>query len=268
MRQKKRRLMPRLILLLLLLLLYSNDKLVVRSYTVKLNRLPPEFEDMTIAQISDLHGREILTGQLLRRLKEQQPDIIAITGDLIDREDQLEPLLPFLTELCGLAPCYYVTGNHEWAAEIHTEKVLQKLGEIGVIPLRNSFTELVRGDASVTLAGVEDKGGYADMITPAELAQTLPDGITLLLCHRPDDFKALAEDGYSLVLSGHVHGGLIRLPYFGGLFGPGRVFLPDYDGGFFQEGESCMIVSRGLAASKLIPRLFNPPELTMVHLSR
>lgn len=266
MKRKKRRLIPKLVPVFLLLLLYSNYKLVVRTYTVKLKGLPQEFEQYKIAQISDLHGREILTAQLLRALNRRQPDIIAITGDFIDEENQLEPLVPFLKALCAIAPCYYVTGNHEWAG-IHTEEFLKRLRETGVVPLRNGFTELIRNGASVTLAGVEDKHGYADMITPSMLAEKMPAGVSILLCHRPDEFKSLANDGYSLVLSGHVHGGLIRLPYFGGLFGPGRVFLPEYTSGLYREGESQMIVSRGLAASKLLPRLFNAPELTMVRLS-
>lgn len=265
-RRRRRRVFLRLILLLLILLLYSNFYLKPREYRVAPEGLPPEFDGFRIVQISDLHGRTALNSRIIRKTRRAEPDIIAITGDLVDGEGQLEALKPMLKELCDIAPCYYVTGNHEWS-HMETEVFIRELKELGVRPLRNRFTELSAGDASVTLAGVEDRHGYRDMITPAELAEKLPEGTSILLCHAPDDFKALAEDGYSLVLSGHVHGGLIRLPLLGGLFGPGRVFLPEYTGGIYEEGDSRMVVSRGLAGSGPLPRLFNAPELTVVILT-
>ncbi len=262
-RPKRRRvLLPLLLAALLALLLADNLWVRVREYRLDCTDLPPGFAGLRILQLSDLHGRDGLTGQLLRRAEEAGPDLVFLTGDLADGEGQLEKLRPLLAGLVSLAPTYYVTGNHEWALE-DTEGFLRELAGLGVTVLRNSFVTLEKDGGRLIVAGLEDPNGYADMPSPEEVFASIreeTDSGVLVLCHRPGLFPRLAKAGYGVVFSGHNHGGLVRLPFLGGLIGPAG-FLPEYDAGLFSLGESVMLVSPGLSGSEGVPRLFNRPEV-------
>lgn len=272
-KRKKRRggriLLP-ILLLLAALLLTDNFLVRVREYDLSFPDLPRSFSGLRVLQLSDLHGRGDLTGQLLRRAEEAKPDLILLTGDLADGEGQLPRLEPLLKGLVKLAPTYYVTGNHEWALE-DTEGFLDALESLGVTILRNSFVTLEKGEDRLIVAGLEDPNGYADMKRPEELAEELRasgGGFSLLLAHRPERFGEYASLGFRLVFSGHVHGGMVRLPFLGGLLAPGHVLFPYYDGGLFSLGESRMILSRGLAGVGSFPRVFNPVEISLAVLTR
>ncbi len=275
MRKKKRRARRGLRLLLLLILLLAaavcleNTRVRTVRYSLELPELPAAFEGLRILQISDLHGREGLTQQLLDAARKQAPELILLTGDLVDGEGQLEELTPLLTGLRSLAPVYYVTGNHEWALDIH--RLLAGLEALGIEPLRNAFVRLERNGDSILLAGVDDPNGYADMKSPARLAAEMAEaggGFSILLSHRPDRFREYAALGFDLVFSGHVHGGMLRLPFLGGVLAPGHVLFPEFDGGLFWEGDSCMVLSRGLAGVGGFPRVFNAIEMPVVELHR
>ena len=275
-RRKTRRRSGRRILVILLLLILGalilRDNFLVRSveYELRFPDLPTAFDGLRILHISDLHGRDILTKQLLQRAGTAKPDLILITGDLVDGEGQLERLEPLILGFAGLAPVYYVTGNHEWALA-DTEGFLRDLSSLGVTVLRNSFVTLERSGGRLLLAGLEDPNGYADMKTPEELAGELEaagGGFSLLLAHRPDRFPDYAELGFRVVFSGHIHGGMLRLPFLGGVLAPGHVLFPEYDGGLFTRGGSAMVLSRGLAEVNGFPRIFNPMEAPVVVLRR
>ncbi len=257
-----------ILLLMAFLALLLRDNFLVRvvHYDLRFPDLPMAFDGLRILQISDLHGRDILTKQLLQRTEAADPDLILLTGDLADGEGQLARLEPLLRDLCKVAPVYYVTGNHEWALA-DTEGFLLELSGMGVTLLRNTFVSLERDGDRLLLAGVEDPNAYADMKTPEELVREMADaggGFSLLLAHRPDFFPEFAALGFRVVFSGHTHGGMLRLPFLGGVLAPGHVLFPEYDGGLFTRGESAMILSRGLAGVNGIPRIFNPMELPVV----
>ena len=274
-RKKRRRSGWRTLVILLLLILGAllfRDNFQVRTvgYDLAFPDLPDAFDGLRILQISDLHGRDILTRQLLQRAETAEPDLILLTGDLVDGEGQLTRLEPLLREFAELAPVYYVTGNHEWALA-DTEGFLRDLSALGVTVLRNGFVTLERNGQRLLLAGLEDPNGYADMKTPEELAEEMEaagGGFSLLMSHRPDRFPDYAELGFRLVFSGHTHGGMLRLPFLGGVLAPGHVLFPEYDGGLFTEGESKMVLSRGLAEVNGFPRIFNPMEAPVVVLKR
>ena len=274
-RKKRRRGRGRTLAVLLLLVLAAllcRDNLQVRTvgYDLRFPDLPEAFDGLRILQISDLHGRDILTKQLLTQAEAAEPDLILLTGDLADGEGQLPRLEPLLEGLAALAPVYYVTGNHEWALA-DTEGFLAELSGMGVTLLRNAFVPLERNGDRLLLAGVEDPNGYADMKTPEELARELAaagGGFSLLLAHRPELFPEYAALGFRLVFSGHTHGGMLRLPFLGGLLAPGHVFFPEFDGGLFTRGNSVMILSRGLAGVNGFPRIFNPMEVPLAVLHR
>ncbi len=241
-----------------------------------LSGLPGEFDGYKIVHLSDLHGHEYGEGseELLTRVREQDPDLIVITGDLIDQEGQLS-MVPALAEgLAAIAPSCYVTGNHEWSLGTKTVKELKGvLSRCGVTPLSNQYEVLERGGGQIVLAGVDDPNGYADQTTPEELYAKIenqaPGLFTLLMAHRNDRFGQYANAGYDFVISGHGHGGIVRLPFVGGLLGTNRQFFPKWTSGVYTAGGSTLFVSRGLG-NNTVPfqgfRIFNRPELAVVTL--
>ena len=250
----------------------------VTHTTVELAGLPAGFDGYTIVHLSDLHGHEYgeNSADLLVRVEEQRPDLIAITGDLIDQESQLGMVGPLARGLSTIAPTYYVTGNHEWALGTGTVKRLKALlADNGVTVLSNQYELLERDGDEIVLAGVDDPNGYADQIAPAELYAKIeaaaPGRFTLLLVHRNDRFGQYANAGYGLVLSGHGHGGIVRLPFVGGLIGTDRRFFPPWTSGTYALRDSTLFVSRGLG-NNTVPfrgfRIFNRPELAVITIVR
>jgi len=260
---------------------WQQESIDAETYTVQSAELPAAFDGLRIVQVSDLHGKEFgeNSARLLNAVAELRPDLIAITGDLIDRESQME-MLPALTKgLAAIAPTYYVTGNHEWSVEWSgSEDAVRRLKELlsdcGVVVLSNEYVLLERGGSSVVLAGIDDPNGYADQKTPEELygeiKEEYPDSAVLLLAHRNDAIERYAAAGYDIVLSGHGHGGIIRPPFTDGLFGVDRTLFPTWTAGEYQVGDTVLFVSRGLG-NNTVPvhgfRLFNRPHLPLVILS-
>ena len=250
--------------------------LQVTQAEAALSRLPEGFDGYRIVHLSDLHGHEYGEGNadLLARVAEQKPDLIVITGDVVDQESQLEMIPALAKGLAAVAPAYYVTGNHEWSLGTGTVKELKGLfSQCGVTPLSNQYEILERNGSQMVLAGVDDPNGYADQTTPEELFAQInkkaPGLFTLLLAHRNDRFGEYAEAGYDFVMSGHGHGGIVRLPFLGGLVGTDRRFFPDWTAGLYTLGDSTLFVSRGLG-NNTVPfqgfRIFNRPELAVVTL--
>lgn len=240
--------------------------------------LPEGFDGYKIVHLSDLHGHEYGEGNrdLLALVAEQEPDLIVVTGDVIDQKGQLEIIPDLAKGLAAIAPSYYVTGNHEWAVGTGTVKELKRLlSQYGVEPLSNQYEMLEHNGAQIVLAGVDDPNGYADQTTPEELHAQIQDNepglFTLLLAHRNDRFGQYANAGYDFVLSGHGHGGIVRLPFVGGLVGTDRRFFPPWTSGLYTVGDSTLFVSRGLG-NNTVPfkgfRVFNRPELAVVTLRK
>ena len=242
----------------------------------ELSGLPGEFDGYKIVQLSDLHGHEYGEGNsdLLAMVAGEKPDLIVVTGDLIDRESQMQMIPALARGLAATAPTYYITGNHEWGlgtAKVRELKAL--LAQCGVTALSNQYELLERNGARIVLAGVDDPNGYADQKTPEELRAQIesetPGLFTVLLAHRNDRFDRYAAAGYKFVLSGHAHGGIVRLPFVGGLLGTDRQFFPEWTSGLYTVGDSTLFVSRGLG-NNTVPfqgfRLFNRPELAVVTL--
>jgi len=252
---------------------------VQTTHTVaELSGLPAGFDGYRIAHLSDLHGHEYGedSRELVERVAREDPDLIVITGDLIDQKSQLDMVPALARGLSAVAPTYYVTGNHEWGLGSKTVKELKALlGESGVTVLSNQYEILERGGGRLALAGVDDPNGRADQTTPEELyaqiGEETPGLFTLLLAHRNDHFGQYAAAGYDFVMSGHGHGGIVRLPFAGGLIGTDRRFFPPWTSGVYRLGDSALFVSRGLG-NNTVPikgfRLFNRPELAVVTLKR
>lgn len=261
---------------LLIWLLWANSSPAATQVTVASGALPEAFEGFKIAHVSDLHnavfGRK--NEKQLSLIRAAEPDIIAITGDLIDsRHTDIDSALAFVEAAAEIAPVYYVTGNHE--SRLDFDEIEPRLIAAGARVLRNEAEDIGRGGERIRLAGIDDPsfirtGGTAEERAAAELEQ-LGDGsgtFTVLLAHRPELVEVYAEYGAGLVLSGHAHGGQVRLPLLGGLYAPGQGLLPEYDSGLYSLGETQMVVSRGLGNSVAPLRVNNRPELVIVTLSR
>lgn len=266
-----------LILLILLILLVmflwgQQNDLQVNPVTVTSPKTPAPFDGLRIVQLSDLHGKEFGMEHetILREVKNLEPDLIAITGDLIDQESQIDLMVLLAEGLAEIAPTYYVTGNHEWAVRKVSE-LKEALTGAGVRVLSNEFEVWEKDGATLAIAGVDDPNGPADQKTGKELRGEIDADYTILLAHRNTVFD-YAGWGYDLVLCGHGHGGIVRIPILDkGVLGTDRTLFPEFDGGLygFADGGSCF-ESRGLG-SNTVPiqafRLFNRPELPLITLT-
>ncbi len=266
-----------ILLALIIWTLWGNTALELNTYTISSNRLPKEFDGYRIAHVSDLHNTEIGKDnrKLISMLKEAQPDIIAITGDLIDsRKTKIDIAIKFAEEAVKIAPCYYITGNHE-ARVADYEYLKHVLEEIGVNVLEDEQVPLKKGDAEISLIGVDDQlfaedylleGSHGIMENKLEKLVNEKGSYTILLSHRPELFDVYADYKVDLVLSGHTHGGQVILPFIGGLVAPKQGWFPEYDAGLFTENSTNMIVSRGIGNSIIPLRFNNRPEVILVEL--
>ena len=244
----------------------SRYRLELTRYELYAETLPEAWEGFRIVQLSDLHGswfgRE--NERLIRLVRQQAPDLIALTGDFAGGPEDLASLESLLRGLEGLAPVYYVSGNHEWAGGV-MEAVRQLTDRYGVHRLENAWEILERDGARMVIAGVEDPLARADQIRPdalaAQLRQSCPADFVLWLGHRNYWVKNYPKLPVDLILSGHAHGGVVRLPGLGGLLNNDHSVPAVYDCGVYESGSYRMVVSRGLGNSVPVPRLFNRPEV-------
>ena len=249
----------------------QQNRIQTETITAASDRLPAGFDGYRIVQISDLHGKEFGEDNhiLLEKTAELEPDLIAITGDVIDDPDQMGILEPLARGLAAIAPTFYVTGNHEWAIrEAGTVKSL--LEEYGVTVLSNGYLTLERGGDSIVLAGIDDPNGPYDQKTPQELSDeihaALGDPYVVLLAHRNEYYQVYDQCAFDLTLCGHVHGGLVRLPFTDGLIdNTRRRFFPTHTAGLYPlDGGGTLMVSRGLGNGGITFRLFNRPHLPVI----
>ncbi len=269
-------------LCLVLWIAWDNGRIVVSVIGVKSKQLPDTFDGYRIVQVSDLHNDEFGEKNeiLLKKIKSLAPDMIAITGDLLDsRRTDVEKALNFIKGAVKIAPCYYVTGNHESRMKEKEYKELEKgMIEAGVIVLRNQIYSIEKDGAKITVVGIDDPRfiiatdktekmeAALEKTMTALLEEVSEEEYTILLSHRPELFDWYCKYEFDLVLSGHVHGGQFRLPFIGGIIGPGQGILPDYVEGLYSKENTNMIVSRGLGQSIVPFRINNPPELVLVTL--
>ncbi len=258
---------------------WGNTALELNTYTVTSDKIPDAFDGYRIAHVSDLHNAEIgdENEKLLVMLRDAEPDIIAITGDLIDsRNTDIEIALAFAEEAVKIATCYYVTGNHE-ARVSEYDELKSGLIELGVVVLEDEMLSLEKSGETITLIGVNDPSyqtdylfGDSETVMQNKLSELMSDNdeYTLLLSHRPELFGVYVKCGADLVLSGHAHGGQFRLPFVGGLVAPNQGLFPEYDAGLYTVGNTNMVVSRGIGNSILPFRFNNRPEVILIELKK
>lgn len=256
-------------------MIWGNTSIEVSRITIQKETIPDEFNGFKIAHLSDLHNRN-WGERLIGLLEEEQPDLIAITGDLIDSSNtDLYTALDFVNRAKVIAPVYYVTGNQEAVSEQY-DLLEEGLRELDVVLLDDEAIK-IEDTAEISVLGLEDS--LFMMIhypwnDPSYRVDTKLKQFTeeenhfkLLLSHRPELFDLYVENGIDLVLSGHAHGGQFRLPFIGGLFAPDQGFFPDYTTGLYQEKGTNMVVSRGLGNSSIPIRFNNRAELIFIELN-
>ena len=239
--------------------LWANTALQLHVVTLEERSLPEAFDGYRIAHVSDFHSAA-LADQTIELLQSAAPDIICITGDLADSRDKsMDAAVNFAAQAAQIAPCYYITGNHEaqLSEKLYAE-LLERLADCGVTVLADREVRLAKSDAEIALAG-----HFWGDTHEIEQLSAFP-GYRILLSHQPEDFANYAAAGYELVLTGHAHGGQFRLPFVGGIYAPGQGFFPKYDAGVYSQGCTDMVVSRGIGNSTIPLRINNRPEVVVV----
>ena len=255
---------------------WGNTALQTASFFPAFRELPQGFDGCRLVVLGDLHstwfGEKNET--LLEAVRAQEPEYIFLVGDLLDAFRDLPQGYAGETAagLTAIAPTYYVTGNHEWAVG-DVPELKKTLEAQGVTVLSNQFVTLERNGDTAVLAGIDDPNGYADQKSPETLAEEVRaaygDPFWMLLAHRDDHFpEQYSLLGADLVISGHGHGGVIRLPFTDGLLSTDRTFFPSYTAGLYEKNGSALFVTRGLGNSGPSFRLFNRPEVAVVTLRR
>ena len=275
-KKKTRCVLAGIFLVLVVWTVWGNTALERNTYTIRRPELPDVFDGYRIAQVSDLHNAEFgdRNQRLLEMLREAEPDMIAITGDLIDsRKTNIAVALAFAEEAVKIAPCYYVSGNHE-ARVSEYQDLKTGLEAAGVTVLDDARVKIEVSGESITVIGVNDPSFHADYLTSdatvmdRKLSELSSEdaGFAILLSHRPELFDTYVAHDMDLVLTGHAHGGQFRLPLIGGLIAPNQGLFPKYDDGLYSEGNTNMIVSRGLGNSIIPFRFNNRPEVVLIEL--
>lgn len=252
-----------------LFVLYGNKALTVNEIIFENKNIPKSFSGYRIVQISDLHNAQFGRDncKLLKAVKDTEPNIIVITGDLVDsRRTNIEVAVSFVKKAKEIAPVYYVTGNHESRISDYN-KLRSSLLEIGVNILENEEMLIEKNGQYISIIGVNDPDFTEGYFSGSELLNEKSDEtFSVLLSHRPELFKTYVRSSVNLVFSGHAHGGQFRLPFIGGLYAPHQGFLPEYDSGVYIDGDTAMVVSRGLGNSVFPLRINNRPEIIVVEL--
>lgn len=275
----KKRFRFNLILICLVLfaiqLYIDNNVIEITNYEIAFDNLPTEFDGVTILHVSDLHSK--LFGmnsiQLIKKIHDINPDYIMITGDMVNASDtNFDVFLNFVSEICDKYEIYYIVGNHELdlSNEYYSE-IEKSLKDCGVTILNNEKCSLKRNGQFINLYGMwyNYKYYFGTKFSIESMEKLLgkeSDSFDILLTHNPKDFDTYSEWGADLTLTGHIHGGMVRLPFVGAVFAPERTLFPKYSEGIYTNDNAKMVVSRGLGRGLTGFRLFNRPELGVITL--
>lgn len=267
-------------IILLAFFYWQNNSIIINEMVFKNDIIPEAFNEYKILQISDLHNKEFGSKQnkILAKIEKIKPDIIVITGDLIDSNNtNIDIAMELINGAIKIAPIYYVSGNHEAWSGVYND-LKSNLENSGVVVLDNKKIEVFKDSDYIDIIGLDDTSfiesdllEYGGNTETKNLLDTLTEGSSnfkILLSHRPELFDVYSNSNVNLIFSGHAHGGQFRLPFIGGLIAPDQGFFPKLTEGIHTSNDSSMIISRGLGNSIIPVRIFNRPELIVVTLSK
>ncbi len=252
--------------------IWQNNHIVISRYVYENNKIGVKLDGFKIAQISDLHNKEFGDNnkRLLYKLREEKPNMILITGDIVDRNrTNINIALEFVKGAVEIAPVFYVTGNHEYSISGEDwNKLMQGMSDSGVILMDNKAINIYKGEEiGFYFIGLSDIN-LTDGTLQTLISNLNPDKLQILLAHEPQNLDYYSQTKVDLVFAGHAHGGQFRLPFLGGLVAPNQGFFPKYTAGTYLEDQTTMVVSRGLGNSVIPVRIFNRPEIVIVTLKQ
>lgn len=252
------------VLLITVYFYWQINTVVVRKYTVYVDELPGNFAGFTILHLSDLHNKEFGKDQknLLQLIRKQKYDVVAVTGDLVNKHDPKNEPVARLLEGIKDKPLYFVPGNHDWWTGFQTSKHLE---QAGARVLLNDAERITKGGRHIWMVGVDDPYINRDRLDVA-LQRVNDPAPRILLAHAPNIFAAATRQDIDLVLVGHTHGGQVRIPFVGAVTAPGQGLFPRWDYGLFASGETTMVINGGLGESGLPLRFNNKPEIVLIKL--
>lgn len=257
------------VVLLIPFFIWQNNALTESTYYYDVSGIDPKLAGMKIAQVSDLHNKKFGKEQktLLKKLENYQPDVIFVTGDVVDaNHTNIEVAMDFLKGAVEIAPVYFVVGNHEmWLDTQVLANLREQMEAVGVYYMDNECLSIPYGETTYNLMGLDVDNLYGNRLDQC-LESENKEKLTILLAHEPQYFQRYCDLNMDLVFSGHAHGGQVRLPFFGGLVAPDQGFFPKYTEGTYIENATTMVVSRGLGNSIIPVRVFNFPEIVYVEL--
>lgn len=277
----------------------ANQKIYITEYEISDEQIPTAFDGYRIIQVTDVHSirSQEQADLLYTSVVDQEPDAVVITGDLVDStcyteennalkagtSDKMagQDTVDFVKRLTEHYYVYYVYGNHEMILldDVDNNPFKLAMEEIGVIFLNNDGVKITKDEESIYMLGIQDPStlykdsDYVEYESHTErinammknvMALKEEDLYTVVLSHRPEYFSEYVKYDVDLLLTGHAHGGQVRLPGIGGLYAPGQGWFPDYTDGLWEEKGTQMIVGRGIGNSVEIPRVFNPPEINTI----
>ena len=267
--RKKTILLFMLITILLIFIWYQNNHIVIDVFDYKSSKLSSDTNKFNIVQISDLHnacfGKS--NKKLVNDIEHLEPDIIVITGDIIDsNHTNINIAVDFVSRMARKYPVYYVTGNHEyWLNEEQREKLFADIRNTGAVILDNEKISINTDNDLIALIGLDDNN-LNDATLRSIIKKCDKNQLTVVLAHEPQYIDKYCDAGADLVLTGHAHGGQIVLPFIGPLIAPDQSFFPKYTAGQYQRDSTTMFVSRGLGNSVIPVRLFNYPEIVCIEI--
>lgn len=288
-----------LIIVLIFVNLILNFVIFTNYYKIDNSKIPSEFKGYVIVQLSDIHSirNEKQLNYLIEKVEKEQPDMIVITGDLVDSgyyQDTLNKLestgselthealtISFMEKIVNLAPTYYIYGNHEMILldDVENNKFKNAILDLGVNIINNEKVTIEKNGSSINLLGIQDPATlYKDetfdncnnsrerIIKELDIVTEglEEDKFSILLSHRPEYIDLYSKYKIDLILSGHAHGGQVRLPFIGGLYAPNQGWFPKYTKGLYKKENSQMIVSSGLGNSIAPIRIFDPFEIVVI----
>ena len=252
-----------------------DTRLETSEYVVSSSKIPKVFDGFKIVHLTDLHSDTVT--DLISQISAEDPDIIVCTGDMADDKGSYIPALRFVEKICKIAPCYMITGNHDvWRYDF--EQMESEMTNVGAVFLRNERTIIRKEHYGISLCGIDDPYSCGDTKIKECIDNALKkipreDMYEILLFHRANLLDLFADSSFDLILSGHMHGGHVRIPGVGGVISPfsscqsgENFFFPSYFSGRHKIGDADVIVSRGLGNPTVVPRIFNRPEMCVIKL--
>lgn len=273
-----------------LFLYQQNNDIKTYNYSVEMSEIPASFDGYRICLLSDLHEKEFgkENKTLIKKIKEYNPDVILCSGDMVNSLGDGQVFLRLSQILITIAPVYYVDGNHEQSLTFQAQSkkseyldglnYYDSLKKVGVKVINDKKVTLTKGNEHINLYGLvlpmsqysieAEKPEYKVKNLVNSFGKSERNDFNILIAHQPREFEVYEQWGADLVFAGHVHGGMINIPFKGGLLSPEREFFPYYYGGRYEKNDSIMIISRGLGSSGFKQRIFNRPELSIIDLKR